>query len=521
MYDKGSTTAVKFGIAAAMSAASLIALSGCEERPYPAQMHAEAPAAKPTAALMGAPSPYTAPPVVQQPTPAPVAASTPVAYAPPPATYTASVQAYDAGSVVAMAPIPNPGDPGSSGYYDGHAHTGRIHARYDAGAPAAVVAENTVTSPYGEGHPAPGRHPTYAYTAPAPKSVAPVYTPPVYTPKSPPPASVKPTAPVYAKATPPAYKPPVVKAPVYTPPKPVTYAKTTTTTTTTVAKTTTSTSAKAPPVVVADAKKIEHKGAAIAVAAGAAAGVMAMDAKHAAVQAKQAAVTAYVAKTTPPSAPKLSSAAAATTQPPSADRATNLASLQTTLTDTVGKTAILTAPASFTANQPVDVSLTIPAAFADTLRTTAQKDGLGDAAASVNMTAILSGDGFSVTPDDTQSVPLAVGQPTKFVWTVTAQPGAKGPLHADVGADLLGGGSDKLALGSVQKAAGMGIKLTPRVIGASLLVLIAALVVAWLARGRGPTRPASARRASRRAARGGRPLDMSADVGAAEEAPAH
>jgi hypothetical protein len=67
----------------------------------------------------------------------------------------------------------------------------------------------------------------------------------------------------------------------------------------------------------------------------------------------------------------------------------------------------------------------------------------------------------------------------------------------------------------------MGIKLTPRVIGASLLVLIAALVVAWLARGRGPTRPASARRASRRAARGGRPLDMSADVGAAEEAPAH
>ena len=454
-----------------MSAASLIALSACEERPYPAPTHSAPPPAKPSADLMGAPSPYTAPPVVQQPAYAPPAYSQP-AYAPP---------SYDTGSVVAMAPIPNPGDPGSDRYYDGHHHySGRIHARYEAAAPT-TVAENTVTSPYGEGHPAPGRHPTYAYTAPAP-------------------------TPVYAKPAP-VYTPP--KAPVYTPPKTTTYAKSTTTTTT---KTTTYAAAKVPPVVSYDAKKIEHKGAAIAVAAGAAAGVVAHDVKHAAVQAKQAATAAYVAKSAP-ALPAVTPAPA-----PSGDRATNLASLQTTLTDAVGKTAVLTAPASFTANQPADVTLTIPAGFGDTLKGAAQKDGLGDAAASVNMTALLSGDGFSVTPDDTQSVPLAIGQPTKFVWTVTAQTGAKGPLHADLGADLLGGGSDKLSLGSVQKSAGMGIKLTPKVIGASLLVLIAALVVAWLARGRGPTRSATARRASRRAARGGRPLDMSTP---ADEKPAH
>ena len=143
-----------------------------------------------------------------------------------------------------------------------------------------------------------------------------------------------------------------------------------------------------------------------------------------------------------------------------------------------------------------------------------------DAAASVNLTALLSGDGFSVTPDETQSATpdrrSAHGVPSG---PSPLKPGAKGPLHADIGADLLGGGSDTLALGSVQKSAGMGIKLTPKVIGASLLVLIAALVVAWLARGRGPTRSASARRASRRAARGGRPLDMSAPIDDTSAAP--
>jgi hypothetical protein len=464
--------AVRFGGAAALSMAGLLAVSACEERPYPSPHH-EAPPARPSADLMGAPSPYTAPPVVQQPyaPPAP-------AYAPP-AAYTPT---YDTGSVVAMAPIPNPGDPGSAAYYGGARHA-RVHGHYEAAAPT-TVAENTVSSPYGEGHPAPGRHPSYAYTAPAP---------------TPAPAPVYPQH-AYAKATPPAYVAPVT-------PKPVTYAKATTTTT----HTTTTYAPKLPPTVAYDAKKVEHKGAAVAAAAGAAAGALAVDAKHAA----KTAVAAYKAKVAAP-AP----AAPAPTPAPAGDRATHLATLQTVLTDSVGKTAILTAPARFTANQPADVSLTIPAAFHDTLAAEAQKDGLGDAAASVNMTALLSGDGFAVTPDDTQSVQLTAGQPTEFHWTVTAQPGAKGPLHADVGADLLGGGSDKLSLGSVQKAAGMGIKLTPRVIGASLLVLIAALVVAWLARGRGPTRPATARRASRRAARGGRPLDMTATP-AAEETPAH
>jgi hypothetical protein len=383
------------------------------------------------------------------------------AYAPP-AAPSAPSGGYDSGAVVAMMPIPNPGDPGSAGYYGGY--RGRRHDRYEASASPSVTSR-AVTSPYGEGHPAPGRHPVYASSAYAPSA-------PVHTASRP---ALVVTHTTTVKTT------QIVKtAPVITPPK-------------------------LPAVVAFNGKAIERKSATLAAATGVAAGTIAHEAKQAAHTAAKSAVQTYKAQTATP-APA-----------PIGDRATRLASLQAALTDAVGKSGMLTAPASFTANQPVDVSLVLPANFADTLRGEAQKDGLGDAAASVNMTAILSGDGFAVTPDDTQSSPLTTGQPTEFHWTVTAQPGAKGPLHADVGADLLGGGSDKLSLGSVQKTADLGVKLTPRVIGASLLVLIAALVVAWLARGRGPTRSASARRAARREARSSRPLDMTAG---GEETPA-
>jgi hypothetical protein len=45
----------------------------------------------------------------------------------------------------------------------------------------------------------------------------------------------------------------------------------------------------------------------------------------------------------------------------------------------------------------------------------------------------------------------------------------------------------------------MGVKATPRIIGAAILFLILALAVVWLARGRGPARSATARRASQAA----------------------
>ena len=484
---------------AALSLAGMLAVSGCEERPYPqpAKSYAPPPSAPP-ADLAGAPSnPSYSPPA-------------PTVYTAPPAetarAYGAPVysspqpQPYTGEGLVAMAPIPNPGD--GDGYGAPRHH--RVHGTYYTG-----------PVPVDQGYaPAPVHHkPVYVAkpVTPAPK-YAKAPTPPAYK------ATVKPAAPVYKPAPAPTY----AKAPVPAP-KPNGYvakgaalgaaagaatavvakdAHAVAKGTATAAKTTYAAKAVTPPGAT-PAAKLGTK--TVAVAAGAAAGAV-VAAKDAVAVAKNAATSAkstYTAAKTP--------APAAVPTASGADRSTRLASLQSALTDAISKGAKLTAPARFTANQPADVTLTVPATFAATLRDEAGKDGLSDAAASVNLTAVLSGDGFAVTPDETQSQPVTLGQITEFHWTVTAQPGAKGPLHADVGADMLGGGSDTLALGSVQKAAGMGIKLTPKVVGATLLVLIAALIVAWLARGRGgPSRPASARRASRNARN--RPLDMGMSV---------
>ena len=370
---------------ATLSLSGLLLVAGCDQRPYPTveKPYAEATEAPPPAALAGAP-------VAPSPPPAPVYDAPP-----PPA------RAYDAPAIVAMAPIPNPGDPGSEGYYPSSSHDRRVHTHLYASAPPVYAAPRP---------------------APAPRAAA----------KS-----------DYAKASP----PPVVKP--YTPPKDYKPAP--------------------PPAAAVAPPKTDQ------------------------------------AKAAPP--PKPTPATSAVPPAPVGDRAAHIAALTAALTDSVSKSAVLAAPERFTANQPADVTLTLAASLADTLRAEAQKDRLADAAASVNMTAILSGDGFSVTPDQTQSQPLTAGQPTEFRWTVTAQPGAKGPLHADVGADLLGSGSDTLALGSVQKQAGPGVKPTPRMIGAAILVLFLALVVVWLARGRTPSRSATARKAAR-AARTDRPLDM-------------
>ena len=403
-------------IIAALSLVGVLAVSGCEERPYPEAAKSNAPPpSAPPAELAGGPSdPAYSPP------PAAVSSAPPApSYGAP--VYSAPTQPYAGEGIVAMAPIPNP-DERESGYARSR-H--RVHVQYYAGsAPVAPI------------HAAKPSLPTAAK----------VPTPPVYK------ATVKPTPAPYKVAAP------------------------------------------APTVA-----KVENHAAALA-AGVAAGGAVAVKQTVAAAKTVAAPNQATDAAGKPSATPSATSAS-------SSDRSTRVATLQSALADAISKGAKLTAPARFTANQPADVTLTVPATFAAAVRDEAGKDGLSDAAASVNLTAVLAGEGFAVTPGETQSQPLTPGEITEFHWTVTAQPNAKGSLHADMGADLLGSGSDSLALGSVQKAAGTGVKLTPKVVGAALLVLIAALIVAWLARGRGePTRSASARRAS--VAARNRPLDM-------------
>ena len=209
-------------------------------------------------------------------------------------------------------------------------------------------------------------------------------------------------------------------------------------------------------------------------------------------------------KATPNGKPATRLAPAAAGAPATGGSATKLAALQSALKDSVARTALLNAP-ELKPDQPTDVTLTLPADFASVMRDQSEKQGLQDSAASVNVTARLAGDGYAVAPDETQSQPLTVGQPTEFHWTVTAQQGAKGPLRADVGADLLGGGDQTLQLGSVSPAGKGGLHVSPRAWGAALLVLLAVLVFAWLSRG---GRASAARRRQNTIRSYERPLDI-------------
>lgn len=121
-------------MAAAVSVTGLLALSGCEERPYPtaAKTSYEAPKAPP-AQLAGAPA---TPPSYEAPR-APEPTYTPPAQTPP--TYSAPAyqpRPYDPPAIVAMAPIPNPGEYGQEGY----GRKGRRHGHYETGMPLPGLA---------------------------------------------------------------------------------------------------------------------------------------------------------------------------------------------------------------------------------------------------------------------------------------------------------------------------------------------------------------------------------------------
>ena len=170
-------------------------------------------------------------------------------------------------------------------------------------------------------------------------------------------------------------------------------------------------------------------------------------------------------------------------------RADRVSALQTALGGEVARNAKLDTP-HLAPGTAADVTLTAPASFADALRTEAGRQGLADDAASAALVARLSGDGYTVLPEGEQRQTVVAGKPTVIHWTVTAQPNARGPLQAQVGAQLLGGGQDRLDLGVV-KAATAGGDLGWKVVGGVLLALVVGLLIALFARA---GRPARARR---------------------------
>jgi hypothetical protein len=159
------------------------------------------------------------------------------------------------------------------------------------------------------------------------------------------------------------------------------------------------------------------------------------------------------------------------------------AALQSALAEVMAREATLTAPAHFEPGQAADVTLTVPSDFAQTLRQEAAKQDLSDQTASVNLTSALAGDGYTVTPAEPEAQPLTLGQQTVFHWKVTARTDAKGPLQASLNADILSDGQS-LPLGPV-KVAGTQ-RWTARLVGVGLLALIALILLAWAAQRKGP-----------------------------------
>jgi len=190
---------------------------------------------------------------------------------------------------------------------------------------------------------------------------------------------------------------------------------------------------------------------------------------------------ATVAKVAPPAAGNtITNITDNTTGAPSGADADRYNSLQSALSNLIGIDAALATPDHFQPGQTVDVTLTLPANFAQQAHDEASKAGLADAAGSVNIGAHLTGTGFTITPDQPQAQPLLLGQPTVFRWKVTPTAAAVGPVKADLTADLLTVGH-ALPLGSVQSQAGINsLHLSGRLIGVGLLILVLVIVAGWL-----------------------------------------
>ena len=197
---------------------------------------------------------------------------------------------------------------------------------------------------------------------------------------------------------------------------------------------------------------------------------------HAADAATAAAATGGSTRATATNTTATSSTANSSTE---ADR---YQALQQGMKALFANAAQLQAPAHMEANQPVVVTLTLPPGFAQSVQAEADKDGVSQAAGSMNLIATLSGEGVAIVPNDPQSQPLAHDTATLFEWKVTPTGAPRGPLQASVKAQQAGD-SHSLDLGAKSTDSGAA---TGRFVGFGLLALIALGLLGWAAQRRQP-----------------------------------
>lgn len=139
--------------------------------------------------------------------------------------------------------------------------------------------------------------------------------------------------------------------------------------------------------------------------------------------------------------------------PPVAAPPTKLVQLQTAVGQAVVQGSNLAVSPDIAQGKPGGVALTLPANLWDVLRAQAEKFGFKRAARHADVSATLSGDGYAVTPNGSQSQGLKAGQAARFAWQVTPGQKASGPLRAEVSAELKGQGAPKLlSLATLQSA---------------------------------------------------------------------
>ncbi|MCE3290722.1 MAG: stalk-specific protein, partial [Caulobacter sp.] len=115
-----------------------------------------------------------------------------------------------------------------------------------------------------------------------------------------------------------------------------------------------------------------------------------------------------------------------------------MAALSTAVSAEAIKGATLTVPDALAQGQEANVTLSLPVSLLDVIQKEAAKLGLTKAARKSDVSATLTGEGYTITPNAAQTQSLKKGEAATFNWQVKPGDGEKTPLKATVEGALKG-----------------------------------------------------------------------------------
>lgn len=158
-------------------------------------------------------------------------------------------------------------------------------------------------------------------------------------------------------------------------------------------------------------------------------------------------------KAAPAQPAKAPAAKAPAAKAPAAAVRSDVEQLGAALAEEVANGSTLVIPEAIAEGAEGIVVLTLPPSLAARIQTEARRVGLGSAASSVDASASLSGEGYEITPSESQTARLTAGESARFSWSVNPQESPSGTLTAEVGGVLKGGSQPRtFSMASIQKA---------------------------------------------------------------------